>query len=213
MALPFGRRAGSTTKIVAAPTTAGSSSAATSIASRSTLSPIRAGAGTAARRNAPTYGSTTPTTATAQTTDPKVTSASTTWRSCGTRPNSRIDAQPSVVVSSLPANRPSIPNSVARTAIGSAHFSDARGVVANSAAKETDDGSLFTRRRLHRRGSVVIGCLEERPSEAAVEIRLDHDRMDIGLAADGRRVTEKIGGLAEFRGDRPPRLPGRPWPG
>ncbi len=117
MPTPFGRDAGSTTKIEAMPTTAGTTSAPISIPTRSKSSETMPGAGTAATRKAPTYGSSTPIASAPQMTEPKVMSARTIWRSLGTRPNRSVEAQPSIVVRTLPANRPTNPRRPARIAI------------------------------------------------------------------------------------------------
>ena len=60
--------------------------------------------GTRTRRKAPTSGTMSPTSITIQMTDPNVTPRSRIWRDAGTRPKRRVEAQPSVVVKTFPAN-------------------------------------------------------------------------------------------------------------
>ena len=60
--------------------------------------------GTRTRRKAPTSGTMSPTSITIQMTDPNVIPRSRIWRDAGTRPKRRVEAQPSVVVKTFPAN-------------------------------------------------------------------------------------------------------------
>src|SRR6185295_793334 len=76
----------------------------------------------------PAPGMRTPTISNIQMTDPKVMAARKICLSRGTRPNSRTLAQPRLMVSSLPANRPMTPNRVAKIAISdpAPHASEAQ---------------------------------------------------------------------------------------
>ena len=67
----------------------------------------------------PTSGTMTPTTSTAQMTEPKVIASSATCREAGTRPNSSVVAQPRAVVRILVAKREPRAMSAARMAMGS----------------------------------------------------------------------------------------------
>jgi hypothetical protein len=89
-----------------------------------TFSSTQSGRGTSEIRRRPAAGKRMPMPVAAQTRDPKVRMAKRTWRSSGIRPNSRTDAQPRVVVSTLPVNRPSMPRRAVMIAIaGCSHRS------------------------------------------------------------------------------------------
>jgi hypothetical protein len=88
------------------PMTIGRTIARTTIASRTQPGSTKLGRGTAASRNDPASGTMTPTSATTQASDPNVISASSSCLLWGTRPKSSTLAQPSSIVTTLPANRP-----------------------------------------------------------------------------------------------------------
>ncbi len=97
----------SATIIASTPITAGSRIAPMSMATRTQLMSTKGGNATPASSSVPTNGTSTPITSTIQASEPKTMTTNSVCRLCGTLPNSRIVAQPSVVFRIRPAKRPS----------------------------------------------------------------------------------------------------------
>ena len=76
-----------------------------SMTSRIAHSGTRSCCGTSTSRNVPIAGKAMPATSTIQMTEPNVMPSSRIWRDAGTRPKSRVLAQPRAVVRTLLANR------------------------------------------------------------------------------------------------------------
>ncbi len=117
MPVPVGRVALSVMNSATAPTTSGRMAAAISIPRRTQSSSTNSGSGTKAMSMVPMSGKTTPISAATQASDARTISNSSDWRLCGTLPKSSMVAQPRVLLSNRPANRPRTPTSPVMIAI------------------------------------------------------------------------------------------------